>query len=146
MILKAVVQAIPTYMMSIFHIPEGLLDEIHSMMAHFWWGSSGDNKKVHWHSWLNLCQPKRHGGMGFRDLKCFNQALLAKQIWRIFSCANPLLCSVLKVRYYKNDNVLEARRGYNPSFTWRSMWGAKALLLEGLCWRIGDGWSVDTLS
>lgn len=33
--LKAVVQAIPTYMMSIFKILEGLLDEIHSMMAQF---------------------------------------------------------------------------------------------------------------
>src|SRR5688572_32630763 len=60
-VIKAVVQAIPTYMMSIFQIPEGLLAEIHSMMAHFWWGSTGENRKVHWHRWANLSKPKNMG-------------------------------------------------------------------------------------
>lgn len=63
--IKAVIQAIPTYMMSIFKIPDGLIDDIHAMMAHFWWGSSGDAKKIHWHSWADLCRPKCIGGMGF---------------------------------------------------------------------------------
>ena len=49
---------------------------------------------------------------------------------------------MLKARYYKGVEFLDARRGYNPSFTWRSIWGSKALLLEGLKWRVGNGESI----
>ncbi|XP_021719169.1 uncharacterized protein LOC110686870 [Chenopodium quinoa] len=34
-LIKAVAQAIPTYMMGLFRIPEGLISEIHSMIARF---------------------------------------------------------------------------------------------------------------
>ena len=71
-LIKAVAQAIPTYMMSIFQIPEGPIDEIHAVLAKFWWGSSSSSKKIHWHRWDSLCLPKTMGGMGFRDLRSFN--------------------------------------------------------------------------
>ena len=68
-LIKAVAQAIPTYMMSLFRIPDGLIDEIHALLARFWWGSNGTERKLHWHRWESLCLPKTMGGMGFRDLK-----------------------------------------------------------------------------
>ncbi|XP_021836344.2 uncharacterized protein [Spinacia oleracea] len=142
-LIKAVAQAIPTYMMSIFKIPDELLDEIHSIIASFWWGSNGTARKMHWYSWESLCKPKAMGGMGFRDLKVFNQALLAKQMWRLQSDTSSFLHTVLKARYFKHDSVLDARRGFDPSYSWRSLWGSKSLLLEGLKWRVGNGASIN---
>lgn len=96
-------------------------------------------------SWANMCLPKCIGGLGFRDMKVFNAALLAKPTWRLMTNANPLLTVVLKAKYFKKSSVLEANRGHYPSYTWRSIWGAKSLVLEGLAWRIGNGTMVKAL-
>jgi hypothetical protein len=49
-LIKAVAQAIPSYIMSCYKIPEGCCANIESMLSNFWWGSSEHKKKIHWMS------------------------------------------------------------------------------------------------
>ncbi|XP_012851547.1 PREDICTED: uncharacterized protein LOC105971242 [Erythranthe guttata] len=137
-LIKAVLQAIPTYVMSCFLLPEGLIQEIEMTIRRFWWGN-GENKGMVWLSWGEMCKAKELGGLGFRDLKAFNFALLVKQAWRIFTNPDLLLSKIIYARYFPNGYLFNANVGFRPSATWRSIWKVIPFLKMGLRRRIGNG-------
>ncbi|CAJ2647191.1 unnamed protein product [Trifolium pratense] len=142
-LIKAVAQAIPTYLMSSFLIPKGVCDQLEQMICNFWWGSTTDQKKLHWLKWSKVCTHKKEGGLGFRNLGAFNEALLAKQGWRLITNQNSLVAQVLKAKYYPNEDFLKAKHKQSMSYTWRSIMQARWILIKGSYWSIGSGQDVN---
>ena len=98
-LIKSVAQALPSYVMSCFLLPQDIIKKMSSAIARFWWSTKQNNGGLHWIAWNKICIPKDKVGLGFRDLKNFNIALLAKQLWRLVQYPTSLLAKVLKRRY-----------------------------------------------
>jgi hypothetical protein len=64
-LLKAVVQAIPTYCMSVFQLPKTLCKKMESMMNKFLWQRKESLGGLNWMSWSRLGFSKKNGGLGF---------------------------------------------------------------------------------
>jgi hypothetical protein len=77
-LLKSVIQAIPTHVMSCFELPVSTFDAMRRAVANQWWGFKDGKKKLHWRSWDWLSTPKALGGLGFCDFALFNQAMLGR--------------------------------------------------------------------
>ncbi|KAA3488752.1 reverse transcriptase [Gossypium australe] len=136
--IKSVLQATPIYAMQCFLFPKKLCEKLEIIMNRFWWASNKTLRRIRWSCWDMLCLPKCDGGMGFKNLFLFNKALLAKQVWRIITQPHCLLARVLKARYFPFTDVLNAKVGSYPSFTWRSICNAREVIVEGMIWRVGS--------
>ena len=82
------------------------------------------------------------GGLGFRDIQSFNQALLAKIGWRILTKLDSLLAKVLLGKYCHKTSFLKVQAASNISHGWRGILLGRDLLLTHLGKAIGDGEST----
>lgn len=64
-LLKVVIQAIPTFAITVFKQPKRLCKDICSIMSRFYWGHKQDEKKIQWRSWTKMEESKKRGGLGF---------------------------------------------------------------------------------
>ncbi|XP_016702192.1 uncharacterized protein [Gossypium hirsutum] len=107
--IKLILQAIPTYAFSIFFVPNGVLEELQSMIFRVW------------------------------ELRWFNVALLGRQVWRLVSCRDTLCFRVLSVKYFSDGDVFHPKKVDKPSFTWQSIAKAASILHDGFDWNVGWG-------
>ena len=92
--------------------------------------------------WSDLCKPKSQGAMGFKDLAMFNDALLAKQTWRLLHDTQSLFYKVFKAKFFPNTSVMEARAPSNASYAWKSILKGRDVIKCRAVWRIGMGTSI----
>ena len=142
-LIKSIIQSIPTYTMGCFKIPLGLCHDIEGMIKKFWWGQRGVRRKIHWVKWDELTKSKMVGGMGFRDLALYNDSLLAKQAWRLLHNRSSLFYKVFKARFFPNCSIMEAKDLRGGSYAWRSILKGRDVIQRGARWRVRDGKSIN---
>jgi hypothetical protein len=98
-LIKSTLSNLPTYMMSLFPIPASVAKQIEKIQRDFLWGGMNDEAKMHLVEWDKVCSPLAEGGLGIRNIRRFNQALLGKWHWRFAHEVGAWWRSVLVAKY-----------------------------------------------
>jgi hypothetical protein len=138
-LIKSVIQALLGYVMGIFKLTTGFCDQYEKLIRDFWWGDAQNQRRVHWTAWDNITKPKGMVGLGFRDMRLLNQALLVRQAWRLIQNPSSLCARVLKAKYYPHGNLLDTVFTSDPSPVWKGVEFGLQLLKEGIINQIGNG-------
>ncbi|KAM2060118.1 hypothetical protein ACFX1T_045347 [Malus domestica] len=141
-LIKAVAQAVPAYPMNLFKFPKTFCNDLDALISKFWWGQNDGENRIHWVSKEQLGKSKEEGGLGLRCFTEFNNALLAKQCWRLLSEPNSLWASVIKGRYFPNCSFFDAKRGGRASWAWSSLLVGREIIRGGAHWQIMNGKDV----
>ncbi|CAJ2662883.1 unnamed protein product [Trifolium pratense] len=133
-LIKSVLTSLPVYALSFFKAPSGIISSIESILIKFFWGGSENLRKVSWINWNTICLRKEYGGLGVRQLREFNLALLGKWCWRMLVDREGLWFRVLAGRY----GVVRGRlcEGGARGSTW---WRVLARIRDG-GGEAGRGW------
>jgi hypothetical protein len=75
-------------------------------------------------------------------LRLFNQALLAKQAWRLLEYPDSLCARLLKAKYYPSGVLVDTVFSQNTSPCWQGITHGLELLKHGMIWRINSGTKV----
>jgi hypothetical protein len=144
-LIRSVAQSLPGHIMAVFKMSMGFCDQYEKLIRDFFWGDEENHRKVHWSSWDNLTKSKGKGGLGYRDMHLLNQALLARQAWRMIQNPSSLCARVLKARYFPHGNMLDTVFSSDPSPVWKGIEFGLDLLKMGIIKRIGNGRSTQFL-
>ena len=97
-LINSVLHSLPLYTFSCFRVPESICNQMDAITRNFWWGHYQGVRKMHFINWNRICQPRSTGGVGFKKFSLMNQAMLAKQFWRIQHNPHSLVAKTFKAK------------------------------------------------
>ena len=124
-LIKSVLQGVECFWLSIFPIPAAVISRITRLCRAFLWGS-----KKPLVAWNEVCLPKSEGGLGFRDTKCWNTALLTKALWNIHAKKDTLWVRWINQVYLKGQSLWDWSPNKGDSPLLKRLFGIKHLICQ----------------
>lgn len=84
-----------------------------------------------------MSKHKSTGGLGFKDFRDFNMALLGKQGWRLATKSEGLASRLYKARYFPTVNFFESKIGQQFQICLEKHMGSK---ISSYVWGKMDYW------
>ena len=141
-LLKAVLSAIPTYFMSVFRLPIGICNRMEAIMRRFFWRGADTNgtRGQALVKWSTVCRPTTEGGLGVRNLRHTNTALLMKWVRKMMQAPSDMVTRTLMDSYGTAldwGQRSEQRRGESAFYKHlRPVFAQSQMLFQA---KLGDG-------
>lgn len=71
--------------------------------------------------WKELNKPKRLGGLGFKNMKYLNEAMLTKNAWRMLHNKEAKWVQLLEARYFKNEDPIYGKIKEKGTWIWHGI-------------------------
>ena len=101
-LINAVLDALPTYMLTLFPIPAGVVQKLDKIRRTFFWQGNNTRKGYHLVKWKELISSKKQGGLGIKNLKNQSKALKMKWLWRYAHETHSLWKNVIRTKCVEN--------------------------------------------
>ena len=126
-------------------MPSKVAEKLITIQRRFLWGGGLDQRKIAWVKWESVCLPKEKGGLGIKDVRNFNKALLGKWKWDMIHQEKELWVRILESKYGGWRALTEGKRGTNESLWWQDLMVVTQeqqlnnVMQSGLSWNVGSG-------
>ncbi|XP_026434566.1 uncharacterized protein LOC113332083 [Papaver somniferum] len=80
--IQSVTNSMAQFQMGCFIFSQQTINQLEAVQRKYWWNKS-NGKGYYFISWSVVSIPKRWGGLGFKNLKIFNEAIITKLAWRL---------------------------------------------------------------
>jgi hypothetical protein len=142
-LIKAVLESLHVYWLSLAKIPKCILNNIRRKMFNFLWTGKKTKEGIHLVSWKKLAKPKKVGGWGNKIIFTFGKALASKSLWRCLMVPG-LWHEVIMKKYLRKKSVTgwfrEERKSWSGiSNIWRALTSTTPIITDWLAWKPGDG-------
>ncbi|XP_078168462.1 uncharacterized protein LOC144562969 [Carex rostrata] len=127
-------------------LPTKTIKEINAILRRFLWGKTGNERFISFISWQKICESIENGGLGIRDMKTFNQALILKMVWQLASNSDKLWVQIFKAKYFSKAGLWAIKNKRDASPLWREIQDLKHILKDQLGWHVGQGTRIKALN
>ncbi|XP_049352129.1 uncharacterized protein LOC125816557 [Solanum verrucosum] len=138
-LINAVLDSLPTYVMSLFPLPAKVLEKLDKLRRDFLWFGNKERKGYYLVNWETMQLPKLSSGLGVRNLRIHNECLLTKWLWRYVQEEHALWREVIHHKYGQDSQwcTNEVTIPYGVS-TWKTIRSFGTKLAGNIKLRIGN--------
>lgn len=141
LLIKTVITGVSTFWCSSFILPKACINRINSLCGLFLWKGKSEGRFSAKVGWETVILTKDQGGLGVKDLHCWNQACILKLIWLLFFRPNSVWVCWFKEVILRGDVSNYWSIIPSNSFSWlvNKMIKARVLIYPLLKRRLGNG-------
>ncbi|XP_074303966.1 uncharacterized protein LOC141638452 [Silene latifolia] len=111
------------------------------MCKNFFWGIADNSRKLIMKSWSSICSPKDEEGLGVKEIRSWNKALISKWIWLLDKTPVSIWCQWNKGYNFPHCSIWELSCKGHFSESFRSILSVKDALVSS----VGSGSSARQL-